>query len=43
MSDWTYHADEWNEAGVQKFYFQIMSTRDKEMIDPLTDALKGMF
>ncbi len=30
-------------AGIQKFYFQILDHKDKEMVDTLTDTLKTKF
>jgi hypothetical protein len=42
VDELTSQLNEFSEAGVGKFYFQILDTSDKEMVDLLTDTLKKL-
>jgi alkanesulfonate monooxygenase SsuD/methylene tetrahydromethanopterin reductase-like flavin-dependent oxidoreductase (luciferase family) len=42
VDELTSQLNELSEAGVDKFYFQILDTGDKEMVDLLTDTLKKL-
>ncbi|MFI5449035.1 MAG: LLM class flavin-dependent oxidoreductase [Candidatus Bathyarchaeia archaeon] len=42
VDEFTSQLNEYSEAGVDKFYFQILDTNDKEMVDLLTDTLRKL-
>ena len=42
VDEFTSQLTDFTEAGVEKFYFQILDTEDKEMVDLLANTLKNM-